>query len=81
MGIRQTLEASQSGVAPKNRVDILLDVLSEEERVELMEVLQDKRWSSAAVTRAIPKEYGAYLEARTLKPTSVREWRAKRGIV
>lgn len=81
MGILQTVEASQNGVAPKNRVDMLLDVLPEAEREELEAVLRDRRWQQAAITRAIRKEYENYTEAQQLKPTSVRDWRAKRGLV
>lgn len=81
MGIRETLEAGQSAVAPRNRVEILLDALSEIEKIELEEILFDKRWGHAAITKAIPEAYKDYPEAHQLKLTSVREWRVKKGIV
>lgn len=81
MGISDQLKAeSGTGPARRNRVDILLSVLTEVERIELEEVLFDLSWGHAAVTRAIPKSFD-YPEAHQLKQTSVREWRTKRGLL
>lgn len=82
MGISELLNAEQGGIAAKNRVDLVLDVLSETERIELEEILFNLNWTHAAITRAIPKAYGAeHPEANQLKQTSVREWRVKKGLV
>lgn len=81
MGIQDRLSKQENkGVARKNRVQLLLEALTEIERIELEEALFDKRWSNAAITRSIPQEYDKYPEAHQLKQESVREWRIKRGI-
>lgn len=81
MGIQDRLAVEESGaIARKNRVQLLLEALTEIERIELEEVLFDPKWTHAAITRAIPKEYDKYPEAHQLKQESVREWRFKRGI-
>lgn len=83
MGIQDRLKSVAAGsIAPKNRVELLLEALPEVQRIELEEVLFDTRWSHAAITRAIEEEpdYADIPESRNIKATAVRVWRLNRGI-
>lgn len=83
MSIQDRLKSAEHrAVAPKNRVELLLEALPEILRIELEEVLFDMRWTHAAITRAIETEpdYAPYPEAKGIKATSVRAWRVERGI-
>lgn len=68
------ISVSQSAVATRNRVDILLDKLDgTEDGDTLKAVLLNTSIRSATITQALKKEYGP----GTVKDGSVAEWRRK----
>lgn len=71
---------NESAVAAKNRVELLLDELEQDEPEEyeaLIHALQDLTVSNASITRTIKRLWGA----DKVKDTSVRAYRAKNGLI
>lgn len=71
---------NESAVAPKNRVELLLDELRQDEPEEyeaLFYALEDTTVSNASITRTIKRLWGA----DRVKDTSVRAYRAKNGLI
>lgn len=65
-------EITPRSIATKNRVDILLEQLEgSEDHGVLLDALHNSRISSAALTRALLKEYGP----QAVKELSVATWR------
>lgn len=71
---------NQKSVAPKNRVDLLLDQLEQDEPDEyeaLVHALEDTTNSNASITRTIKRLWGEDV----VKETSVRSYRVQNGII
>lgn len=67
-------------VAPKNRVELLLDDLERsdpENLTALMEALHDTSNSNASITRTIKRLWGD----EVVRNTSVRDYRVQNGII
>lgn len=73
-------KTTKKSVAPKNRVVMLLDELEHydpDNHAALIAALKDYTVSNASITRTINRVWGE----GTVKPTSVREYRAQNGLI
>lgn len=73
-------EDNQKAVAPKNRVELLLDRLEQDDPEDyeaLINALKDTTVSNASITRTIKRVWGE----DTVKETSVRSYRTQNGII
>lgn len=73
-------KAKSKAVAPRNRVELLLEDLNHyepDEAASLLEALQDITVSNASITRTIRRIWGA----DKVKDTSVRAYRAQNGLI
>ncbi|ASX99273.1 hypothetical protein SEA_MOLIVIA_49 [Arthrobacter phage Molivia] len=67
-------------IAPKNRVELLLDELEQDDPDNyeaLIQALKDITNSNASITRTIKRIWGE----DTVKTTSVRDYRVQNGII
>lgn len=71
---------TKKSVAPKNRIDLLLEELKlndVENYAAVLDALEDSSVSNASITRTIKRLWGA----DKVKDTSVRAYRAQNGLI
>lgn len=77
----QAIELGRGRPGYKSRVDVLLDSVPEDERVEVLDVLEgEPLLPHAAVAAILTKNYPKFVSETPIRDRNIMDWRRSRGI-